>query len=381
MDKIDESWMLQALNEATKGGWQVHPNPMVGAVIVKDGAEIGRGYHRGVGHPHAEVEALKNARENGHDVAGATIYVTLEPCNHFGHTPPCSEALIQSGIARCVMGSLDPNRKVKGGGLQRLLDAGISCQVGVCQKELIQLNAPFFTRTRFNRPYITAKWAMTADGKITSKSGDSKWITGINARHDVHIQRSLHDAIIAGTQTILADNPQLNVRIQDNVCRQPVRIILDRNLRIPLDFHVFNTQNQRTILFTKERDTDWQPYTDRGIELEFVPENISHTGLELTAVLFRLADKYSFTTLYCEGGSALHGTLHDLGYIDQIHVYIAPKIIGGNNALPPLAGSGIEFMSDATQFIWQPPIVLGEDIRLTAQKPVIFDSHTDGADT
>lgn len=363
----DFEWMQEAMKEAAKGGWDVHPNPMVGAVIVKNGLEIGRGYHHGVGYPHAEIEALKDAQNRGNDVSGATIYVTLEPCNHFGHTPPCSEALIKSGIARCVMGPVDPNKKVKGGGLQRLQEAGMDCVSGLCEKELIELNAPFFTRTSKNRPFITAKWAMTADGRTASKSGSSKWITGSQAREDVHLERSKHDAIMAGTQTILSDNPQLNVRLENGNYRQPVRVILDRNLRIPLDFNVFDTSRQKTILFTSTKNHDFSKYTDLGVTVETVNENVNGTGLDLMQVLSVLADKYTFTTLYCEGGASLHGSLHDLNVIDQVHIYIAPKIIGGSESRGCIFGNGIGNMSDATQFSFLDIKRIGDDIRLSAR--------------
>ena len=361
----DSEWMLEAMKEAAKGGWAVHPNPMVGAVIVKNGVEIGRGFHHGVGWPHAEIEALKDAQNRGFDVNGATIYVTLEPCNHFGHTPPCSEALIKAGIARCVMGPVDPNKKVKGGGLQRLQQAGISCTVGICEKELTELNAPFFTRTRQNRPYITAKWAITADGRTSSKSGSSQWITGIEARKDVHLERSRHDAIMVGTQTVIADNPQLNVRLDDGNYRQPIRIILDRNLRIPLDASVFNTQSQKTILFTSQ-NSSFEAYRERNVIVEIVNENPEHNGLDLMQILSVLADKYTITTLYCEGGASLHGALHDLGVIDQMHIYMAPVIIGSSEARGCVYGKGIDLMSDASEYHFKEMCMLGKDIKLSA---------------
>ena len=357
------AWMQIAMNEAAKGGWSVHPNPMVGAVIVKDGVELGRGYHHGAGQPHAEIEALRQAAQRGQDVHGVTIYVTLEPCNHYGKTPPCTEALIAAGIRACYIGTVDSDKRVRGAGIRRLEAEGIECHVGFCEDELNRLNAAFFTRTRFNRPFITAKWAMTADGRTASKTGSSQWITGELAREDVHLERSKHDAIIAGTQTILGDNPQLNVRL-DGDYRQPVRIILDRNLRIPLDFHVFETQKQKTILFTSNILTDTTRYTDLGIDVEHAPENASCNGLDLSVVLSILAEKYLITTLYCEGGAAFHGALNDLGFIDQVHVYIAPKIIGGEHAHGGIGGLGIEQMADARTFKLDEVKQLGEDIKL-----------------
>ncbi len=361
----DIEWMHEAIKEATKGGWAVHPNPMVGAVIVKDGAEIGRGYHHGVGTPHAEVEALRDARNRGCDVQGATIYVTLEPCNHYGHTPPCTEALIEAGITRCVMGAVDSNKKVKGGGIQRLQSAGIECVQGICEDEVRRFNAPFFTRTIQNRPFITCKWAMTADGRTASSTGNSQWITGPEARRDVHLQRSIHDAIIAGTQTIIADNPQLNVRLDDDNGRQPVRIILDRTLRIPHDYHVFDTTYQKTILFTSRQNTDISFYQSKNIDIHIVSEK--NNKLDIIEILNILADQYNLTTLYCEGGAGLHGTLHDLKLIDQVHIYMGSKLIGGVNAAGCIGGQGIDIMNHATQMDFDDVTRLGDDIRISGR--------------
>ena len=360
----DIGWMREAIKEATKGGWTVHPNPMVGAVIVKDGVELGRGYHHGVGTSHAEVEALEDASRRGYDVRGATIYVTLEPCNHYGHTPPCTEALISAGISRCVIGATDSNRKVKGGGIERLQSEGIECVQGVCEDEVREFNAPFFTRTMKNRPYITCKWAMTADGRTASATGSSQWITGPESRRDVHLERSKHDAIIAGTQTIIADNPQLNVRLDNYSGRQPVRIVLDRTLRIPHDYHVFDTANQKSILFTSVKDADFSFYKSRNIDVHIIDESSNH--LDILKVLNILADQYNITTLYCEGGAGLHGSLHDQQLIDQVHIYIGAKLIGGMNAAGCIGGRGIELMNQATELKIRDIRQIGNDIRLCA---------------
>ena len=360
----DLEWMKQAMHEAAKGGWTVHPNPMVGAIIVKDGVELGRGYHHGAGQPHAEVEALRQAAERNHDVHDATIYVTLEPCNHYGRTPPCTEALIAAGIKKCIIGSVDSDTRVRGSGIQRLKDAGIECIVGICETELLELNAAFFTRTRENRPFVTAKWAMTADGHTATKSGSSQWITGPEARKDVHLERSRHDGIIAGTNTILIDNPQLNVRL-DGSYRQPRRVILDRTLKLPGDLHVFNTSQQPTVLFTAKKDADPQPWLDRGVDLEIVDGD--ETGLDIKQVLHRLTERYLMTTLYCEGGSMLLGSLFDNKLIDQLHIYIAPKLTGGRNAPGCIAGNGIVHMSDAPEFQFDDIRYLGKDIRLSGK--------------
>ena len=360
----DIQWMQEALREAARAGWSAHPNPMVGAIIVKDDIEIGRGYHHGSGTPHAEVLALANAAERGYDVNGATIYVTLEPCNHFGKMPPCTEALIKAGIRRCVMGTVDTDIRVRGAGIAKLQSAGIECVVGVCEKELYALNAAFFRRTRDERPYITAKWAMTADGKTATRTGSSQWITGPAARQDVHAERARHDGIIAGTQTILADNPQLNVRLE-GTHRQPIRVILDRTLRLPLDSRVFDTSAQATILFTARQDADLTPYTARGVKVEYA--NLKDGKLNITEVLRILATQYKMTTLYCEGGAELHGTLFDHGFVDQVHIYMAPKLIGGHNARGCIGGLGVEQMAQAHTFNFEDIKQLGNDIRLTGR--------------
>lgn len=360
----DTAWMKEAMSEAARGGWDVHPNPMVGAIIVRDGEELGRGYHHGAGQPHAEVEALRQAAERGHDVRGATIYVTLEPCNHYGRTPPCTEALIASGISRCVVGSADWDARVRGAGISRLEAAGIECTVGVCERELMELNAAFFTRTRDERPFVTAKWAMTSDGHTATRTGSSQWITGPEARRDVHLERARHEGILAGTQTILADDPQLNVRL-DGAWRQPLRVILDRTLRIPLDARVFDTSAQKTLLFTARRDVDTSPWASRGVDVECVSGDAQ--GLDLREVLHILAQKYMMTTLYCEGGARLHGSLFDLGLIDQVHVYMAPKLTGGAQAAGCIGGVGVGAMSEAPSFEFEDVVRLGRDVRLSGR--------------
>lgn len=371
----DVYWMKKALAEASKAGWTTHPNPMVGAVIVRDGVELGCGYHHCAGMPHAEVEALNNAKENGFDdVSGSTLYVTMEPCNHYGRTPPCTDAIINAKIARCVIGTRDPNLHVCGGGIQRLQNAGIPCTVGLCYDELLFLNRAFFTATQLNRPYITAKWAMSADGRTATRTGHSRWITGDVARRDVHLQRSLHDAVMVGTQTVLDDDPMLNVRL-DAPKRQPIRVILDRQLRIPLTSHVFNTDDQKTVLFTNQTNANFKPYYDKGVDVECVdlsPSTMTNAsslpspGLDLKQIFARLVDRYAITTLYCEGGSTLLGRMHDDDVIDSYHIYVAPKLIGGAAARPTIAGLGAETMREAQTFHFEQPCLLGDDIRLTA---------------
>lgn len=366
----DIVWMKLALEEAAKGGWGVHPNPMVGAIIVRDGQEIGRGYHRGQGQAHAEVEALRDAARRENDTQGATIYINLEPCNHFGRTPPCTDALINSGIKRCVIATRDWDPRVRGAGFARLKAAGIVVEEGLCHEEAQALNAAYFKRMRLGLPFITAKWAMSADGRTATKTGHARWISGPESREDAHRERSRHEAIIVGTQTVIDDDPQLNVRLEGN-WRQPLRVILDRELRIPLTSKVFDTSEQRTMLFTDSAVKDLRAYTDLGVEIERVPT--IDQGLMLDAILRILANNHSITTLYCEGGARLHGALNDLKRIDQVHIYIAPQIIGGAMARPCVAGNGVDTIDLATHFEFGGVTLLGKDIKLTGK------IHTDDA--
>lgn len=348
------------MTEAAKGGWNVHPNPMVGAVIVKNGHILGSGYHHGTGQPHAEVEALKDAAARHQDVTGATIYVTLEPCNHFGRTPPCTEAIMAAKLARCVVGTVDTDARVRGAGIERLRKAGIAVDVGFLENELHALNAAFFKRTSTGLPFVTAKWAMSLDGHIATRTHHARWLTGDEARQDVHRARAAHDAIMVGTQTVIDDNPQLNVRLDGNN-RQPMRIILDRTQRIPLDANVFDTHAQKTVLFTSDTANQAQ-YLSRGVDVEFIPQE--NEQLPLDHILRTLVSKYNITTLYVEGGAKLHGAFFDAHFVDAIDVYIAPKIIGGALAPCAVSGIGIPTMDLAQIADFDPPIQLGQDIKL-----------------
>jgi diaminohydroxyphosphoribosylaminopyrimidine deaminase/5-amino-6-(5-phosphoribosylamino)uracil reductase len=232
LKKADMEYMQRAIELATQARGRTSPNPMVGAVIVKDGKIIGEGYHKKAGTPHAEIHALAAA---GNEARGATLYVSLEPCCHHGRTPPCTEAIINSGIKRVVIAALDPNPKVAGGGLQRLKEAGIDAEFGLMQEAAMELNAVFFKYIQRALPYVALKTAMTLDGKIAAGSGDSRWITGPEARQHVHQLRNIYDAIMVGIGTVLADNPRLNTRLQEGQGRDPVRVIIDNQLDLPVN--------------------------------------------------------------------------------------------------------------------------------------------------
>ena len=367
---FDMHFMQLAISEAARIGWKTHPNPMVGAVIVRNGEVVAKGYHHGAGKPHAEVEALADAAAHGIPVAGADMYVTLEPCNHYGKTPPCTEALIKAGIANVYIGTPDPDSRVHGSGIARLREAGIRCEVGFCQEELFRLNAAFFKRVSTGLPYVTLKWAMTMDGHITARDGSSKWITGETARKHVHEQRAIHDAIMVGTGTACADNPALTVRLEDPNIRQPLRVILDRNLRIPRYFQVFDTKLANTVLFTSQRAlTSGEGNADamsffalRGIPVECVAE--VESGLDVEAILRLLVSKYGITTVYCEGGSGLSGTLCDKGLADSFWVYVAPKVVGSKQSLCPVGGLGVPQMGMAEKMRLVEVLQLGDDVCL-----------------
>lgn len=354
----NEQWMLRALELAKMGTWATHPNPMVGAVIVRDGELLGEGYHKGAGQKHAEIVALDDATARGHDVRGAQIYVTLEPCNHFGKTPPCTQALIAAGIAQCYIGTGDPDLRVHGKGLACLQSAGIHCELGFLQKELSELNAAYFKRATLGLPYVTCKWAMSLDGRIATKTGSSQWITGPEARIDVHLQRSRHDAILVGTNTIRTDNPSLNVR--HLACtRQPLRVVLDRTLRIDPSANVFNTELAPTLLITSS-NADLKPYESRGIRCMHVAQD--NNKLDLDAILRTLARDFAITTLYCEGGAEIFGSLFDLAIPDACDIYLGAVLIGGKDAKSPVAGQGASLMVQAMHMQCRETRRLGNDV-------------------
>ncbi|MFA5624840.1 MAG: bifunctional diaminohydroxyphosphoribosylaminopyrimidine deaminase/5-amino-6-(5-phosphoribosylamino)uracil reductase RibD [Bradymonadales bacterium] len=358
----DERWMRRALELAKKGTWATHPNPMVGALIVRDGVILGEGYHCGAGQKHAEVMAIEDALAKGNELSGAELYVSLEPCNHHGKMPPCTQAIINAGIAQCYVASADPDPRVNGRGVKRLRDAGVGCELGFMQEESSLLNAAYFKLKSTGMPFVTCKWAMSLDGRIATKTGHARWISCEESRIDVHKERARHDAIVVGTGTVMADNPALNVRLIDSQ-KQPLRVVLDRTLRIPLDYHVFNTKMAPSVLFTSENiDKDLSKYEERGLRVIRVAERNAQLNIE--AVLRVLASEFLVTTLYCEGGSQLLGSLLDRRFIDSCDVYLASMIIGGKDAKSPVGGEGISLMSQALDMQCEEFTRIGKDVRL-----------------
>lgn len=357
----DNDYMKKALKLAKKGvGW-VNPNPMVGAVIVKDDTIIGMGYHQRFGMPHAEREALSNCMESPQ---GATLYVTLEPCCHYGKTPPCTDAIIESGIQRVVIGSLDPNPIVAGKGAGILRQHGIEVTEGVLSEECRKLNEVFFHFMENKTPYVIMKYAMTMDGKIATYSGKSKWITGESARLQVQKDRHNYSGIMVGVSTILTDNPMLTCRL--NGCKSPHRIICDTSLRTPLTAHVVQTANQyKTILATCCTDeSKIKPYEDAGCQVLTVSQKEERVDLKELMILL---GKMNVDSILLEGGSTLNWSALTSKIVNKVQVYAAPKLFGGINAKSPIGGIGMESPDKA--FSLSPPriTVLGDDILLESE--------------
>ncbi|MCA9079226.1 MAG: bifunctional diaminohydroxyphosphoribosylaminopyrimidine deaminase/5-amino-6-(5-phosphoribosylamino)uracil reductase RibD [Planctomycetaceae bacterium] len=340
-DSDFHSLMQQALELAARGIGLVEPNPPVGAVVLSAAGDLcGTGWHQQFGGPHAEVHALRNAGDDAH---GGTLYVTLEPCSHHGQTPPCADAVIAAGIRQVFVGCLDPNPAVAGRGIARLREAGIDVRVGIMQSEAEALIAPFRTLMLEHRPWVHAKWAMSLDGRIATHTGYSQWISGSESRAVVHALRGRMDAILVGSGTVLADDPLLTARPPGP--RTPLRVVLDARGRLPSTSQLVQTAHQSPVaVFTSiASSVAWRDeLVSRGVEVLVVPaaDSAAAAGpIEITAVLAELG-KRRCTHLLVEGGQQVLGSFHDAGLIDEVHVFIAPKLIGGAAALSPLGGIG-----------------------------------------
>lgn len=354
----DQDYMARALMLARNGmGW-TSPNPMVGAVIVKGGRIIGEGWHRRCGGLHAEREALAACRE---DPAGATIYVTLEPCCHQGRQPPCTQALLDAGISRVVVGAGDPNPLVAGKGISLLRQHGITVDEHILEKECTDLNQVFFHFIRTGRPFVVMKYAMTLDGKIAAHTGASKWITGEAARNHVHRQRHRYSTIMAGVGTVLADDPLLTCRMEGG--KNPVRIICDSRLRTPLSSQIVKTaRDVPTILATCNRDMqDARPFQDAGCTVLVLPPLEGHVDLQ---VLMEELGKRQIDSILLEGGGTLNWAALKAGIVNKILAYIAPKLLGGKDAKSPVEGEGFPSPNEAAMLANSAVTRLGEDLLL-----------------
>ena len=342
MTTSHERWMRLALRLAARGRGKVEPNPMVGCVIVKGDKLVGQGYHKRFAGPHAEPNALRDA---GAKARGATLYVSLEPCAHYGKTPPCVDAVIRAGIATVVAAVRDPFPATNGKGIRKLRRAGIEVVEGVLAHEATALNAAFFTWVRTGRPYVTLKWAMSLDGKIATRTGDSKWITGEPARRYAHRLRAQNQAILVGVGTVLSDDPLLTCRIPGG--RNPVRIVLDSRLRTPVDSQLVKTAPDVPLIIATLRSA---PKTRRrrleqaGAEVVVMRSKQSRVDV---ASMLDLLGKRGISTLLVEGGSEVHAAFCDAGLADRVVAFVAPKVIGGAQAKPAVAGRGLASVAAA----------------------------------
>ena len=341
----DTYFMEQAISLAANGEGFTSPNPMVGAVVVKDGRIVGRGWHQAAGKPHAEVNAINDA---GPLAEKADLYVTLEPCNHTGRTPPCTEKILQSGISRVVMAVRDPNPGVTGGGLAFLRSRGVEVVEGVCREKAARQIEWFFKFVREKKPFVTLKCAMTLDGRIATRTGDSRWITGETAREHVHRLRHAVDAIMIGVGTVRADNPRLTARLKDRPTRDPIRVILDSRLTADENAAVFNLESPaETILVTgKAVDPERRARFEKtGVRVIAVNQDQTG-GIDLPDLMQRLGEM-DITSLLIEGGGRVGGSALRSGIVDKICFFYAPKILGGDDGVPVCAGTGPELMKDA----------------------------------
>ncbi|KGF48376.1 hypothetical protein HMPREF0872_00125 [Veillonella montpellierensis DNF00314] len=360
---IDTEYMKIAIDLARKATGYTSPNPLVGAVIVKGGQIIGRGYHHKAGTPHAEIHALNEAGKESKD---ATLYVTLEPCSHYGRTPPCAKRVIEAGIRRVVIGTLDPNPLVSGKGVELLEQAGIEVHVGVMAKACADLNEAFFYYIQKGKPFITVKSAMTLDGKIATRYGESKWITNDEARIDSHELRANHDAILVGIGTILADNPQLTCRSKTiKTPHQPDVIILDSRGRTPSNANIFTETSRNILIFVgpNSKLSDRQRLIDIGADVVMVQED-TH-GLCWTEILEELG-KRQYVSVLIEGGARIISSYMQEQYINKFVIYIGDKIMGDEFALNAFSGSHLVHLSDSLSLAYEKVMLLGNNIKIIA---------------
>ncbi len=356
--------MARALQLARRGLYTAAPNPCVGCVIVKNGRIVGEGWHARTGGAHAEVAALKDA---GADARGASVFLTLEPCTHHGRTPPCTNALIAAGIARAVIAVHDLNPRVAGGGAAALAAAGIETHVGLCAEEARVLNAGFFSRVQRRRPWVRIKWGMSLDGRIAPASRDSRWITGDDARRDVQFQRARCGALLTGAGTVCADDPRLNVRLSSTELgitgdvRQPLRVVADDTLRSSPAAQIYRPPGQAVIA---TRGSDAAAFEKEGVEVwRFAEEN---KRVPLARLLEGLAER-EINEVQVEAGPGLSGALIGQGLYDEILLYVAPCLLGGDG-LPPAALAGITTVGQREALAWCDVRRIGDDLRILMRR-------------
>ena len=361
----DVAFMQLALDLAKQGEFTTTPNPSVGCVLVKDGEVVGKGFHAKAGEPHAEVMALREAGENAR---GATAYVTLEPCSHFGRTPPCAKGLVEAGVSKVIAAMCDPNPQVAGKGLQILTDAGIESAVGLLEENAEQLNKGFLKRMRTGKPFVQLKLAMSIDGKTAMTSGESKWITGAQARADVQQYRAKASAILSTSQTVLADDPSLNVRWEElppdvkavypqEKLHQPVRVILDSGHKVRSDFKVFSTESPVWLV-----GEDDYPLAGFPVFTEYLKLDRNQGETRLQALMAELG-KRQINTLWVEAGATLAGALIAENLVDELIIYMAPKLLG-DQARDLCHLPNLTQLADAPLWQLQSCEAVGDDLKL-----------------
>ncbi len=366
-------YMLRAIELAERGVGLTNPNPMVGAVIVKDNQIIGEGWHKAYGGLHAEREALKDCRERGNDPAGAEIFVTLEPCCHHGKQPPCTEAILEAGIRKVYVGSDDPNPLVAGKGISWLREQGVEVVTGVEKERCDAINPVFFHYISTGLPYVVMKYAMTMDGKIATRTGASQWITGEQARARVHEDRHRYYGIMVGIQTVLKDDPMLTARIENG--KNPVRIVCDSHLRIPEDSRIVQSAKEvSTIIATvgtgenRKDNLDYQSNVERltakGCKVIEVPDSTDHVNLR---ELMKILGEMKIDSILLEGGGTLNWSALEAGIVTKVQAYIAPKLFGGTDAKSPIGGEGVDIPANA--FMLKNPVIrqIGEDYLIESE--------------
>ncbi|MFH0887777.1 MAG: bifunctional diaminohydroxyphosphoribosylaminopyrimidine deaminase/5-amino-6-(5-phosphoribosylamino)uracil reductase RibD [Planctomycetota bacterium] len=346
----DERYMRLALDLALKGEGFVEPNPLVGAVIVKNNKIIGKGYHSYFGGPHAEINAI-NSVKNPEQLKGSTLYLTLESCVHFGKTPPCAPAIVQSGIKEVVIAARDPNQLVSGKGIGFLKQNGIKIIEGVLRKEAENINKPFFKLHLKGLPYVVAKWAMSLDGKLATKTGDSKWITSEKSRNYAKSIRAQCQGVMVGIGTVLADNPVLLPKVKSYKLKvkskNPVRIILDSNARLPLQSNLVRTLDKGDVYVMVSRTAPKNKIAQlevNGCQVFTVP---TENGLLNLRAALKILAKNGINKIMMEGGGEVLGSAFDHKVVDEVYAFIAPKIIGGSDSKMPVSGKGILKIKDA----------------------------------
>jgi diaminohydroxyphosphoribosylaminopyrimidine deaminase/5-amino-6-(5-phosphoribosylamino)uracil reductase len=352
MSDADRQWMARALELAERGRGWVEPNPLVGAVLVRDGRIVGEGWHPRYGEAHAEVNALAAA---GETARAATLYVTLEPCCHHGKTPPCTDAVLRAGVRRVVAAMTDPFPQVAGQGTALLRAAGVEVEVGTGEAEARRLNAPYLKLLTTGRPYVHAKWAMTLDGKIATRTGDSKWISNEASRRRVHTLRGRMDAILVGIGTVLADDPLLTARPPGP--RTPVRVVLDSRGRMPATCQLTRTARDAPVLVAT---AGAEAARLRAAGCEVIGMTTAGDRPDVGALLDELGRR-RMTNVLVEGGSEVLGSFLDARAIDEVHVFIAPRLAGGAAARTAIGGAGVERIADALSLAeWRVELIDGD---------------------